>query len=70
MIMYIGKCWYDRQFKISFTLFRATKELESHTVECKEWSDFCAQLDKKNIILAPFCGTIPCEDYIKKESAR
>ncbi|PNF14364.1 hypothetical protein B7P43_G03421 [Cryptotermes secundus] len=51
-------------------LDKATKELESHTVECRDWSDFCAQLEKRNIILAPFCGSIPCEDYIKQESAR
>jgi bifunctional glutamyl/prolyl-tRNA synthetase len=51
-------------------LFRAKKELDSHTVECRDWSDFCTQLEKRNIILAPFCGSIPCEDYIKQESAR
>lgn len=51
-------------------LNKATKELDLHTVECKDWSDFCAQLEKRKIILAPFCGSIPCEDYIKQASAR
>jgi len=64
-----GMC-QDYLLSLLFPLFRATKELDLHTVECKDWSDFCAQLDKRNIILAPFCGSIPCEDYIKQESAR
>ena len=51
-------------------LLRATEDLKSHTVLCKSWSDFITQLEKNNIILAPFCGLIPCEDLIKKESAR
>ena len=32
--------------------------------------EFCSLLDKKHMILAPFCGAIPCEDEIKKISAR
>lgn len=51
-------------------LDRAAEDMKSHTVTCKNWSDFTTQLDKNNIILAPFCGLTPCEDVIKKESAR
>ena len=32
--------------------------------------EFCAALDKKHMILAPFCGEISCEEDIKKLSAR
>ncbi|KAG8235099.1 hypothetical protein J437_LFUL015627 [Ladona fulva] len=48
----------------------ATKDLDDHKVICCEWNDFCKQLDEKKIILALFCGEIPCEELIKKESAR
>uniref|UniRef100_A0A6M2DHN3 Putative trna synthetase class i n=1 Tax=Xenopsylla cheopis TaxID=163159 RepID=A0A6M2DHN3_XENCH len=51
-------------------LDKATKELNAHKVICKEWPQFLEELEKKNIILAPFCGSIPCEDKIKAESAR
>ncbi|CAB3368587.1 Hypothetical predicted protein [Cloeon dipterum] len=51
-------------------LDKATKDLKDHTKLCKKWDDFCKQLEGKNIILAPFCGDIPCEDSIKKDSAR
>ena len=35
-----------------------------------DFSDFIPALDKKNVILAPFCGDKTCEDKIKKESTR
>lgn len=50
--------------------FRATKELEEHTVVVENFSDFIPELDKKNIILSPFCGEGSCEEKIKKESTR
>jgi bifunctional glutamyl/prolyl-tRNA synthetase len=49
---------------------RVTEELNKHVVTCKQWNDFCQNLDNKNIILSPFCGEIPCEETIKKNSAR
>ena len=51
-------------------LKKATDDLKSHTVRVNEWSQFCPALDKKNIILAPFCEEEACEDNIKKDSAR
>jgi bifunctional glutamyl/prolyl-tRNA synthetase len=50
--------------------FRATKELDEHKVVIENFDDFIPQLDKKNIILAPFCGEPSCEEKIKKESTR
>ncbi|KAH0558106.1 bifunctional glutamate/proline--tRNA ligase isoform X1 [Cotesia glomerata] len=49
---------------------KAKKELNDHLKHCQDWSAFCGHLDKKNLILAPFCGRIECEDEIKKDSAR
>ncbi|XP_059478554.1 bifunctional glutamate/proline--tRNA ligase [Neocloeon triangulifer] len=51
-------------------LDKATKDLKDHTKLCKDWDDFCKQLEGKNIMLSPFCGEIPCEEVIKKDSAR
>ncbi|CAH2002235.1 unnamed protein product [Acanthoscelides obtectus] len=51
-------------------LAKATQDLESHKILLKNWSDFTSNLDKKNIILAPFCGEESCEDKIKADSAR
>ena len=57
-------------FVIVVVCFRATKELEEHTVVVENFSDFIPELDKKNIILSPFCGEGSCEEKIKKESTR
>ncbi|KAI4469093.1 prolyl-trna synthetase [Holotrichia oblita] len=56
---------------IQFNLYtKASKDLLSHTVVTTQWSEFVSALDKKNIIVSPFCGQIPCEDNIKKDSTR
>jgi prolyl-tRNA synthetase len=53
------------------TMFaNAKKDLEEHVAVVYTFEDFCAALDKKNVILAPFCGDPECEDKIKKHSAR
>ncbi|KAL3874337.1 hypothetical protein ACJMK2_037366 [Sinanodonta woodiana] len=49
---------------------KAKKELDEHMCVCETWEDLCNSLDKKKIIMAPFCGDIPCEERIKKDSAR
>uniref|UniRef100_A0A1A9WPS7 Bifunctional glutamate/proline--tRNA ligase n=1 Tax=Glossina brevipalpis TaxID=37001 RepID=A0A1A9WPS7_9MUSC len=51
-------------------LAKAKTDLTNHTKLTKNWSDFCQFLDRKNILLAPFCGETPCEDKIKADSAR
>ena len=50
--------------------FRAKKDFEENLATCHDFQDFCNALDKKKVILAPFCGAIPCEEKIKKLSAR
>lgn len=49
---------------------RAKKDLDDHLSVAHDWNQFCNDLDQKKIIQAPFCGEIPCEDKIKKDSAR
>lgn len=48
----------------------ALNDLNNHKVLLKDWSQFTTNLDKKNIILAPFCGDGKCEDRIKADSTR
>lgn len=56
---------------IQSSLFnRAKADLDSHKVQVTSWNDFTGNLDKGNVLLAPFCGREECEDAIKKDSAR
>ena len=41
-------------------LAKATKDLNDHLKVSKDWKEFTNFLDTKNIIMAPFCGDIPC----------
>lgn len=50
--------------------FRASEDYTSHTVQLTDWVQFTPTLDKKNVILAPFCGEGDCEDKIKADSTR
>ncbi|XP_047522026.1 bifunctional glutamate/proline--tRNA ligase isoform X4 [Pieris napi] len=49
---------------------KATKERDERLSLVTKWDDFTNALERKHIILAPFCGDIPCEDNIKNDSAR
>lgn len=49
---------------------KAQKKLQDHLCISHDWSEFCNKLDRRCIILSPFCGEISCEDNIKKDSAR
>ncbi|XP_068619443.1 bifunctional glutamate/proline--tRNA ligase [Battus philenor] len=49
---------------------KATKERDARLSLVTKWEDFIAALDQKHIMLAPFCGDIPCEDRIKGDSAK
>ncbi|XP_050434054.1 bifunctional glutamate/proline--tRNA ligase-like isoform X24 [Adelges cooleyi] len=54
----------------SSMLEKARNEMNAKMVVCKDWSKFCPLLDSKHILLIPFCGRPPCEDLIKKDSAK
>ena len=49
---------------------RAKAELDAGVVVVETWEEVCGALDNKKLLVAPFCGEIPCEDLFKKESAR
>ncbi|XP_064604056.1 bifunctional glutamate/proline--tRNA ligase-like [Liolophura sinensis] len=49
---------------------RAKFDLDTNLSLSEDWENFCQSLDKKKLIQAPFCGEIPCEEAIKKDSAR
>lgn len=52
-------------------LYAKAKELfDTHRVIVNEWKDFVPNLNKKNIILAPWCGVMECEEDIKDSSAK
>lgn len=52
-------------------LFNKAKELfDSHRVIVDEWKDFVPKLNKKNVILSPWCGVMECEEDIKDASAK
>ncbi|KAM0731770.1 Bifunctional glutamate/proline--tRNA ligase [Formica fusca] len=51
-------------------LSRARENLIAHIKQVENWSDFCTELNKKNLLLSPFCGELTCEDNIKADSAR
>lgn len=49
---------------------KANNDLKTHLKVTKSWAEFVTMLEDKNIIMAPFCGGIPCEDQIKADSQR
>lgn len=53
-----------------FLIFRAEKVRDEHKVVCLDWAQFTPFLDKKHILLSPFCGLPECEEKIKEESKR
>ncbi|KAK2575430.1 hypothetical protein KPH14_008339 [Odynerus spinipes] len=54
----------------SSMLSKARKELEAHVKLVNKWEQFTVELNKKNLLLSPFCGEPSCEDNIKADSAR
>ncbi|SCU99002.1 LADA_0H16710g1_1 [Lachancea dasiensis] len=52
-------------------MFLKAKELfDSHRVIIEEWKDFVPALNRKCVILAPWCGVTECEEDIKDSSAK
>ncbi|KAG8184855.1 hypothetical protein JTE90_016200 [Oedothorax gibbosus] len=49
---------------------KAKHEMDNHLCTSYKWEELCKKLDEKFIIMAPFCGSIECEEQIKKESAK
>lgn len=52
-------------------MFQKAKVLfDTHRVVVDEWKDFVPALNQKNVILAPWCGVMACEEDIKDSSAK
>jgi len=51
-------------------VYRARKDLNEHIKQVENWDDFSPELNKKNLLLSPFCGEQSCEELIKADSAR
>eukprot|EP00066_Takifugu_rubripes_P018570 XP_011607836.1 PREDICTED: bifunctional glutamate/proline--tRNA ligase isoform X1 [Takifugu rubripes] len=49
---------------------KASDDLTSNMVAVDTMEDFQTELDKGKIVQIPFCGKIPCEDWIKKITAK
>ncbi|EPY27266.1 prolyl-tRNA synthetase [Strigomonas culicis] len=55
---------------IHHSMLEGARQLRlQRTRRVTEWADFVPALNTKNIILAPWCGAMDCEDNIKKVSA-
>ena len=48
----------------------AKNKFDNHRILVHEWDDFVHQLNKKNVVVAPWCGVPECEDDIKDGSSR
>lgn len=48
---------------------KALESRDARTSHCSNWAEFMAALNKKNIILAPWCNVQKCEQDVKKKSA-
>ncbi|CAH0728207.1 unnamed protein product, partial [Brenthis ino] len=51
-------------------LAKATKDRDERLSSVTKWNEFTEALERRHILLAPFCGETPCEDNIKNDSAR
>lgn len=48
----------------------AKAKFDTHRVIAHEWKDFVHALNQKNVVLAPWCGVMACEEDIKDSSAK
>jgi len=47
---------------------KAKANMDDNIIETDSWDEFMKAVDKRKIILAPFCGGEDCEDLIKDET--
>lgn len=48
----------------------AKQKFDTHRVIVHEWKEFVHALNQKNVVLAPWCGVMECEEDIKDSSAK
>lgn len=49
---------------------RAKKSYDDHVIEVDNINDFVPNMNKKNLLIAPFCGKEECEDDIKERTTK
>ncbi|KAJ3180738.1 hypothetical protein HDU87_001851 [Geranomyces variabilis] len=49
---------------------KAKKQRDAQTVQLESWDGFVDALNKKCLVLAPWCERVECEDQVKDNSAR
>ncbi len=49
---------------------RAKEQLEGGVCRTSDWTEFVSALDRKKLLLSPFCGAVKCEEKIKKDSKK
>jgi prolyl-tRNA synthetase len=49
---------------------KAKKVRDDHLIRADNWNDFIVALNGKNLILAPWCETVKCEESVKDKSAK
>jgi len=47
-------------------LAKARAERDEHVLPVTEWDDFVPTLNGRNLVLAPWCETIACEERVKE----
>ncbi len=47
----------------------AKEQRDAQLARVTEWKDFVPALDKKCIVLAPWCQETKCEEEVKEQSA-
>lgn len=47
---------------------KAKKYLESSIMKVNDWKEFTSAIEKRKLVLAPFCGKAECEDWIKTKT--
>lgn len=49
-------------------LARATAERDANIAHADNWDDFMTELNKKKIVMAPWCGSVECEENVNQKS--
>lgn len=53
----------------SSTLEKAKKARDEKIIRVGKWEEFVPALDKRSMVIAPWCETTPCEESVKERSA-
>jgi prolyl-tRNA synthetase len=67
----IVKTVTDLLEKIQGDMFAAAKQIrDDHLVSVTTFPEFCTKLNQKNMLIAPWCEAVSCEESVKDRSAK